>query len=585
MSYFPGLKLTKAGEQLLAKVSGNLSETISFRKAELGSGTINSDDEIRFLTALKEKWKDVNISDCKIVGDEQTQVQIELQFDNAGINTNKIFRELGIYAAANDGREVLFAYSNAKENFDYIPAATDNPQSFVINILITITSNTKVNAQIDLNSYVTLRKFNEELAKKLDKGAVSTEYDTAKKIEDKIKNVINERWKIFAKSIQNGDNLNNITELGFYVNQQNTNNIINSPVSNTAFTLRVESVQPNVTQQYLTQIFITYNTNDIYIRHKQEREWKEWEKIAKLEELTSSINELNSSKLDKGSVPEKYNTAEKIGNEIDNINENGYKGFNRGSFRHEAMNLDLIKKSGFWFMANMTENNDTPTEGGFYGIDSHYTQGHGSLQILADITDTPNLYVRTSPVTFDDTSGKYGKWEYIITSNNKLFTGILGTDSIEYIQDGGTKILNNCYVDKVTGKPYRYLGGEPSNQVNSNFISLDLLSNSLPKFKKIFAQRIKQGQTYNIEDIRKFRALYFRNRTKNIGSILFNDEYLTDITDHKAPFSVYTTGIDASGFSNITGIFISYTQFTIINAQTTSTGLGYWDYVEIIGIY
>ena len=187
MSYFPGLKLTKAGEQLLAKVSGNLSETISFRKAELGSGTIKSDDEIRFLTALKEKWKDVNISDCKIVGSEQTQVQIELQFDNAGINTNKIFRELGIYAAANDGREVLFAYSNAKENFDYIPAAADNPQSFVINILITITSNTKVNAQIDLNSYVTLRKFNEELAKKLDKGAVSSEYDTAKKIEDKIK--------------------------------------------------------------------------------------------------------------------------------------------------------------------------------------------------------------------------------------------------------------------------------------------------------------------------------------------------------------------------------------------------------------
>ena len=477
MSYFPGLKLTKAGEQLLAKVSGNLSETISFRKAELGSGTINSDDEIRFLTALKEKWKDVNISDCKIVGDEQTQVQIELQFDNAGINTNKIFRELGIYAAANDGREVLFAYSNAKENFDYIPAATDNPQSFVINILITITSNTKVNAQIDLNSYSNSGKLN--------KGAVSSEYDTAKKIEDKIKTA------------------------------QNTAN----------------------------------------------------------------------NKLDKGTVSAEYNTAEKIGSKIDDINENGYKGFNHGSFRHEARNLDLIKKSGFWFMANMTENNGTPTEGGFYGIDSHYTQGHGSLQILADITDTPNLYVRTSPVTFNDDPGKYGKWEYIITSNNKLFTGVLGTDSIEYIQDGGAKTLNNCYVDKVTGKPYRYLGGEPSNQVNSNFISLDLLSNSLPKFKKIFAQRIKQGQTYNIEDIRKFRALYFRNRTKNIGSILFNDEYLEDIVDNKAPFSLYTIGIDSSGFSNITGNFISYTQFTIINAQTTSTGLGYWDYVEIIGIY
>lgn len=192
MSYFPGLKLTKAGEQLLAKVNGNLNETINFKRAELGSGVINTDDEIRFLTTLKEKWKDVNISDCKIVGTDKTQVQIELQFDNTDISTNKIFRELGIYAAANDGAEVLFAYSNAKENFDYIPAVTDNPQSFVINILITITSNTKVDAQIDLNSYVTLRKLQEELDKKLEKGNVSTEYDTAEKIENKIKTKLNQ---------------------------------------------------------------------------------------------------------------------------------------------------------------------------------------------------------------------------------------------------------------------------------------------------------------------------------------------------------------------------------------------------------
>lgn len=192
MSYFSGLKLTKAGEQLLAKVNGNLNETINFKRAELGSGVINTDDEIRFLTTLKEKWKDVNISDCKIVGTDKTQVQIELQFDNTDISTNKIFRELGIYAAANDGAEVLFAYSNAKENFDYIPAVTDNPQSFVINILITITSNTKVDAQIDLNSYVTLRKLQEELDKKLEKGNVSTEYDTAEKIENKIKTKLNQ---------------------------------------------------------------------------------------------------------------------------------------------------------------------------------------------------------------------------------------------------------------------------------------------------------------------------------------------------------------------------------------------------------
>ena len=178
MSYFPGLKLTKQGEQLLAKVNGNLNETITFKRAELGSGTIVSDDEIRFLTKLKEKWKDVSISDCKIIGEEQTQVQIELQFDNGDMEIEKIFREIGIYAAAKDGTEILFAYSNAKENYDYIPPTADNPQPFIINILIAITSNVKINAEIDLNSYVTIRKFNEEIKKindELNKIATPTE--------------------------------------------------------------------------------------------------------------------------------------------------------------------------------------------------------------------------------------------------------------------------------------------------------------------------------------------------------------------------------------------------------------------------
>ncbi len=163
MSYFPGLKLTKQGEQLLAKVNGNLNETITFKRAELGSEIIVSDDEIRFLTKLKEKWKEVSISDCKIIGEEQTQVQLELQFDNGDMEIEKIFREIGIYVASKDGEEILFAYSNAKENYDYIPPATDNPQSFIINILIAITSNVKINAEIDLNSYVTIKKFNEDI--------------------------------------------------------------------------------------------------------------------------------------------------------------------------------------------------------------------------------------------------------------------------------------------------------------------------------------------------------------------------------------------------------------------------------------
>lgn len=169
MSYFPGMKLTKQGEQLLAKVNGNLNETINFKRAELGSGKIDSTTEIRFLTALKEKWKNVGISDCKIIDGEEVQVQLEIQFDNADFTKDMLLNEIGIFAAGKDDVEVLFAYTNALDRGEDLPVAKDNPQSFIINVLIGITSATKVDAVIDLNSYVSLRKLKEELDKKEDK--------------------------------------------------------------------------------------------------------------------------------------------------------------------------------------------------------------------------------------------------------------------------------------------------------------------------------------------------------------------------------------------------------------------------------
>ena len=83
MSYFKALKLTKKGEQLQAKVNGNLSETLVFTRAKLGAGTITSEDEIRFLTDIKEMWGTANVSSCKIEGEDKNRVALELQFSNA----------------------------------------------------------------------------------------------------------------------------------------------------------------------------------------------------------------------------------------------------------------------------------------------------------------------------------------------------------------------------------------------------------------------------------------------------------------------------------------------------------------------
>ena len=175
MSYFEGLKLTKKGEQLQAKINGNLSETLTFTKAKLGSGSITSNDEIRFLTDVKEEWGTANIASCKIQGEENNIVAIEIQFSNANLRESKIFREIGLYARGNEGEEILYAYTNAGDKYDYIPLMKDSPHSFVIVISFIIASGTKIEANIDLHSYITLQEFNEGMSKKVNK----TDYASA----------------------------------------------------------------------------------------------------------------------------------------------------------------------------------------------------------------------------------------------------------------------------------------------------------------------------------------------------------------------------------------------------------------------
>lgn len=169
MSYFKALKLTKKGEQLQAKVNGNLSETLVFTRAKLGAGTITSEDEIRFLTDIKEMWGTANVSSCKIEGEDKNRVALELQFSNAELVEDKIFREIGLFARGNDNEEILYAYANAGDKYDYIPLMRESPHSFIIVISFIIASGTKIEANIDLNSYISLKKFNEEMAKKANK--------------------------------------------------------------------------------------------------------------------------------------------------------------------------------------------------------------------------------------------------------------------------------------------------------------------------------------------------------------------------------------------------------------------------------
>lgn len=162
MSYFQSFKLTKLGEQLVNKINGNLSETLNIKRVEIGSGEIASVDEIRFLTSLKQKVCDAKISNHEVGEGEdgKTKTVIEIQFTNKGFLKEIAFREIGIFAAGNDGKEVLFLYTNAFEKFDNIPAENDNPHTIVINLVMQVTTDAKINAVIDLSAYVTIQTFN-----------------------------------------------------------------------------------------------------------------------------------------------------------------------------------------------------------------------------------------------------------------------------------------------------------------------------------------------------------------------------------------------------------------------------------------
>lgn len=167
MSCFNGLKLTKLGEILLANINGNLNETLIFTSGAVGAGAINDENEINSLTALKDKWKDLDILNIEKDEDDETIVKLELQFSNVDLQEAKLFREIGIYAKGNNGEPVLFAYSNAGENYDYVPLPKDNPQTFTIQINLKITSNSKIDAIINMAGFVTIGKMVEFLKSKL----------------------------------------------------------------------------------------------------------------------------------------------------------------------------------------------------------------------------------------------------------------------------------------------------------------------------------------------------------------------------------------------------------------------------------
>lgn len=117
----PGMRITRAGLNVLGR--GFMGDRIHFTKAQVGDGDFDYDTEsVLDLTALKSPKLDLPIVDKIDEGDGT--VTIVSQLTNYQIAKGFRAKEHGIFAIDPlTGKEVLYAYRNAGEEYSFVPAA------------------------------------------------------------------------------------------------------------------------------------------------------------------------------------------------------------------------------------------------------------------------------------------------------------------------------------------------------------------------------------------------------------------------------------------------------------------------------
>ena len=109
---------------------------MTFTCGKLGSGVLSDSDDISQFADLKAPKMTLPITKA----DDSNPEKIVLTFDtsNTTLETGFVSRELGIFAKLDDGTETLYAYSNAGNNYDYIPSK-DTPSDenrLVVNLVV-----------------------------------------------------------------------------------------------------------------------------------------------------------------------------------------------------------------------------------------------------------------------------------------------------------------------------------------------------------------------------------------------------------------------------------------------------------------
>ena len=180
MAKFANLTFTSQGTQMLVQAQN--SHTLTFTCGKLGSGVLADSDDISKFTDLKSPKMTLPI----VSVDDSNEEKLVLTFDtsNTELEEGFVSREIGIFAKLDNGSETLYAYSNAGNNYDYIPSK-DTPSDenrLVVNLVVSSSAN--ISVQIDKSIVYTHKSDVDEMIATHD--ASDTAHETRFKLFEKI---------------------------------------------------------------------------------------------------------------------------------------------------------------------------------------------------------------------------------------------------------------------------------------------------------------------------------------------------------------------------------------------------------------
>ena len=192
MAKFANLTFTSQGMQMLVQAQN--SHTLTFTCGKLGSGVLADSDDISKFTDLKSPKMTLPI----VSVDDSNEEKLVLTFDtsNTELEEGFVSREIGIFAKLDNGSETLYAYSNAGNNYDYIPSK-DTPSDenrLVVNLVVSSSAN--ISVKIDKSIVYTHKSDVEEMIATHD--ASDTAHETRFKLFEKITDFGNDLIKKLA---------------------------------------------------------------------------------------------------------------------------------------------------------------------------------------------------------------------------------------------------------------------------------------------------------------------------------------------------------------------------------------------------